>query len=51
MADDTNHDVFLSEVFHQRDELSDLGKVVSNEQLTTIILDALQEENCSTIKV
>ena len=46
-----DHDVFLSEGFQLRDELSDLGKVVSNEHLTTIILDALPEERYSKLKV
>ena len=39
-----DHDVFLSEDFQLRGEFSDLGEVVSNEHLTTIILDALPEE-------
>ena len=34
-------DAFLSEVFKLRDELDDLGEVVSNEHLTAIILEAL----------
>ena len=46
-----DHDVFLSEGFQLRDELSDLSKVVSNEHLTTIILDALPEERYSKLKV
>ena len=46
-----DHDVFLSEGFQLRDELSDLGEVVSNEHLTTIILDALPEEGYSKLKV
>ena len=46
-----DHDVFLSESFQLRDELSDLGEVVSNEHLTTIILDALPEEGYSKLKV
>ena len=48
---DIDHDVFLSEGFQLRDELSDLGEVLSNEHLTTIILDALSEERYSKLKV
>ena len=51
MKSDIDPDVFLSEVFQLRDELSDLGKVVSNERLATIILDALPEEMYTTIKL
>ena len=51
MRSDINPDVFLSEFFQLRDELSDLGEVVSNKSLVTIILDALPEESYSTIKV
>ena len=51
MRSDIDPDVFLSEVFQLRDELSDLGKVVSNERLATIILDALPEEMYTTIKL
>ena len=29
-------DVFLSEIFQLRDELSDLGEVISDERLTII---------------
>ena len=43
--------VFLSEEFQLRNELSDLGKVVSNEHLTTIIFDALPEGRYSKLKV
>ena len=46
-----DHDVFLSEGFQLRDELSDSGEVVSNEYLTTIILDALPEGRYSKLKV
>ena len=46
-----DHDVFISKDFQLRDELSDLGEVVSNEHLTTIILDALPEERYSKLKV
>ena len=46
-----DHDVFLSEDVQLRDELSDLGEVVSNEHLTTIILDALPEKRYSKLKV
>ena len=50
MRSDIDTDVFLSKVF-QPDELNDLGEVVSNERMATIILDALPEERHSTIKV
>ena len=46
-----DHDVFLSEGFQLRNELSDLGEVVSNEHLTTFILDALLEGSYSKLKV
>ena len=39
---------FSLEVFQLRDKLSDLGEVVSDKCLTTIILDALSEETYST---
>ena len=51
MRSDVNPDVFFSKVFPLRDERSDLGEVVSNERVTTIILDALPEERYSTINV
>ena len=51
MRADTDPGVFLSEVFQLRDELSALGEVASIERLTTIILDALPTEKCSTIKI
>ena len=41
--------VFLSEVFQLRDELDNLGETVTDERLTTIILDALSEEMYSTV--
>ena len=44
-----DHDVFLSEGCQLRNELSDLGEVVSNEHLTTIILDALPEGRYSKL--
>ena len=46
-----DHDVFLSEGFQLRNELSDLGEVVSNEHLTTIILDAFPERRYSKLKL
>ena len=51
MRSDIGPDMFLSEGFQSRDELSNLGEVVSNERLTTAILDALPEKRYSTIKV
>ena len=44
-------DVFLSEIFQLRDELSDLGKVVFEERLTFIALDALPDEMYSIVKI
>ena len=43
--------MFLFEVFQLRAELSDLGDVVSNKHLTTIILDVIAEEMYTTMKV
>ena len=51
MKADTDPDVFLLEIYQLRDELSDLDELVSNERLTTIIIDALPAEKYSTIKV
>ena len=48
---DIDPDVFSFEVFQLLDDINDLGEVVSNERLTTIILDALPEERYSTFKV
>ena len=42
--------MFVSEVFQLRDELNDLEEAVSDERLTTIILDALPEKMYSTTK-
>ena len=49
MRSDIDPHVFLFEVFQLRDERSDLREAVSNERLTTNILDALPEEIYSTI--
>ena len=43
--------MFLSDVFYLRDKLIDLGEVVSNKSLTTIIIDALPEERYSITKL
>ena len=43
--------MFLSEVFQLRDELNAFGEAVTDERLTTIILDALPEEMYSTVKI
>ena len=51
MRCDIDPDVFLSEVFQLRGELNDLGETVTDERLTTIILDALPEEMYSTVKM
>ena len=48
---DLDLDVFMSEVFQVRNELSGLSNVVSNERLTTIILDALPEEKYLTTPI
>ena len=50
MRADTDPDVFISEFFQLRDEISDLGEVVSTQCLTTIILDALAAKKYSTLK-
>ena len=48
---DIDPDLFLLEVFQLRDELNDLCEAVTDECLTTIILDALPEEMYSTVKM
>ena len=50
MRFDIDPDVFFSEVLQLRDEFSDLGETVSDERLTTIILDALPKDMYSQIK-
>ena len=44
-------DVFLSGSLQLRDELDDLGETVTDERLTTMILDALPEEMYSTVRM
>ena len=51
MSSNIDPDVFLSQVYQLRDEFVDLGEIVSNERLTTGILDALPEEMYSTVKM
>ena len=51
MRSDIDPDVFLSEVFQLRDEISDLGEAISNECLTTIIKNVPPEEMYSIIRV
>ena len=51
MRADIDSDVFLSERYQLRDELSDLGKAVFTERLTAIVLDALTAEKYPTIKI
>ena len=51
MRANTNPDVFISEGFQLRDELNDMGEVVSIEHLTTIILDALPTEKYWAMKI
>ena len=46
-----DHDVLLSEGFQLSDALRDLSEVISNDHLTTIILDALPEERYSKLKL
>ena len=48
---DIDPDEFLSETFQLRNELSDLGRMVSDGRLTTIIIDALPEKMYSTVKM
>ena len=50
MMSDVDPDAFLSEVFRLRHEVSDLGEIVSDERLTTIILDTLPEDMYSLLK-
>ena len=49
MRSDIDSDVFL--LFQLREELSGLSEVVSDEGLTTVILDVLPEEMYSAIEV
>ena len=49
MSDIIDSDVFLSEVFQLQDELNDLDETVTDERLTTIILDALPEAMYPTV--
>ena len=51
MKNDTDPDVFPSKINQVRNKLSDSKEVVSTEHLTTVILDALPAEKCSTIKL
>ena len=48
MSSDIDPDVFLSQVYQLHDEFGDLGEIVTNEPLTTAILDALPEDMYST---
>ena len=50
MRSGIDSDVFLSEVVQLRDELNHLGETVTDERLTTIILDALPEEITPQLK-
>ena len=51
MKPDTDPDVFLSEINQIRDGLRVLDETVSNERLTTIILDALRAEMYLTVNL
>ena len=51
MTSDIDPDMFISAVFQLRCKLSDLGEIVSNQQLRTIILDALPDDMYSTTEV
>ena len=44
-------DVFSSEVYQLRDDLSEMDEVASTESSTIIIIDALPAEKYSTIKI
>ena len=48
---DIDPDVFLSEVFQLLDERIDLREAVTDERLTTIILDALPEKIYFAVKM
>ena len=50
MTADNDLDVFLTEAYQLRDELSDLDEVTSTQRLTTIILGALPAEKSTAIK-
>ena len=43
-------DQFLADIYHLKDELTEVGKVFSIERLTTVILDASPSENYSVLK-
>ena len=51
MSSDINPHAFISQVVQLRDEFGDLSKIVSNERLTTAILDTLPKEMYSTVKM
>ena len=50
MRSDIDPDVLSFGVFQLRGELNVLGEAVTDERLTTIILDALPDEMYSTVK-
>ena len=50
MTADNDLDVFPTEAYQLRDELSDLDEVTSTQRLTTIILGALPAEKSTAIK-
>ena len=50
LKSDIDPDVFLWEVFQLHDELNDQGETVTNERLSTIIVDALQKICTSQLK-
>ena len=51
MRSDIDPNVFHSEVFQLRDDLSNSRKAFSDERLTTIILDALPKEMYFKVKM
>ena len=51
MRSDIDPGVFLSEIFQLRGERDDLGETVTEERLTTIILNALSEEMYSPVRM
>ena len=50
MKTDNDYDMFLSETYEVRDELSGLDEVVSTKRLTAIILDPLPADKCLNVK-
>ena len=51
MKDDSNPDVFMSEIYQLRDKPSDFDEVATAKRITAIILDALSANKYFTIKI